>query len=386
MLFVFAAGTTLAQSNLFERGYVILNSRDTLIGYVKDLAVRTDLYLSVTFSDNQAGENSETYSPHEVMEYYYEPGLCFVSREIDLRDESGKRFLQCLVKGYASLCYYETTHWSVYILEKEGEPMQYLQRRTDDPGLMGQQSLEKLKDFVSGCPELLEKTENVSLYEKDLIRLVKQYNRCTRADREMILYKPGREKIYRVGVTAGLNLSDLEVHGNIPYRKANLSPGLGFNVGVGFDLNFVKRISLSVKTLLVSSNASLWDYPVDDPDTAFREDDVLFNLLYIDVPVTFKVNLTSGRVKTFVMGGIWYGVLVEQDIASQSTYPERSTTYTLDICRWKQGYTAGLGISIPSSRRSEISFEIGYIYQKAGGGNSDGFTMNTIFLQMSYLF
>lgn len=290
------------------------------------------------------------------------------------------------MKGYASLYYYETLESSVYILEQEGEPLQYLQGQPGDPLLMDQQSREKLKAFLSGCLELAGSAETLSFHGKDLIRLTKQYNRCTRADREMLLYRQGKEKAFRVGVTAGLNLSDLEVHGNIPYRNVNLRPGLGFNVGVGFDFSFLKRFSLDVKTLLVSSNSSLWDYPVEDPDTTFREDDVLFNFLYIDIPVTIKVNLTSGRMKTFVMGGIWYGVLVEQDIASQSTFPERSTPYTLDIYRWKQGYSAGLGIIMPSSRRSVISFEIGYIYQKAGGGSSDGFTMNSIFLQMSYLF
>ncbi len=386
LLFALATGTLLAQSNLFERGYVILNNRDTLLGFVKDLAVRTDLYLSVTFSDNQAGTNPVIYSPYEVIEYYYEPGLCFINREIDWNNESGKRFLQCLVKGYASLHYYETVEGSVYLLEKAGEPLQYLEEQPDDPRLMDQPSVEKMRDFVSGCPEVMEKVNTLSNQSKDLIRLIRQYNRCTRADQEIVLYKPGKEKSFRVGVTAGLNLSYLKIHADIPYRNVNLKPGMGFNLGVGFDFYFLKRFSVSVKTMLVSSNASLWDYPVDDPDTTFREDDVLFNFLYIDFPVALKVNLTSGRLKAFVEGGIWFGVLIEQDIASQSTFPERSTTYTLDINRLKQGYTGGFGIAIPSSRRSEISFEIGYIYQKAAAGSSDGFTMNNVFLQMSYLF
>jgi len=385
LLFALATGTLLAQSNLFERGYVILNNRDTLIGFVKDLAIRTDLYLSVTFSDNEAGENPVTYSPHEVIEYYYEPGLCFLSREIELKDESGRRFLQCLVKGYASLHYFETIKGSVYLLEKEGEPLQYLEEQPNDPRLMDQASVEKMRDFVSGCPEVMEKVNTLSNQSKDLIRLIRQYNRCTRADQNMVLYKLGKEKSFRVGVTAGLNLSYLKIRADIPYRNVNLKPGMGFNLGFGLDFYFLKRFSLNVKAMWVSYNASLWDHSMPN-DTAVREDDVLVNLSYIDFPVKLKVNLTSGRVKAFVTGGLWYGFLVEEDIATQSTIPEFSKTYNLNLDRLKQGYTGGFGMAIPSSRRSEISFEIGYIYQKAGGRGSDGFAMNNVFLQMSYLF
>ena len=88
LLFAIATSTTAAQSNRFEPGYVILNNRDTLFGFVKDLAVRKDLYMSVAFSGNQAGENPVTYSPNAVLEYYYEPGLCFVSREITWNSRS----------------------------------------------------------------------------------------------------------------------------------------------------------------------------------------------------------------------------------------------------------------------------------------------------------
>ncbi len=386
LLFVLATGTTLAQSNLFERGYVILNNRDTLFGYVKDLAVRTDLYLSVTFSDNQAGEKPVTYSPHEVIEYYYEPGLCFISHEIEWNNESGKRFLQCLVKGYASLFYYETAERSVYLLEKEGEPLQFLEEQPGDTRLMDQVSVERMRDFISGCPDLNEKIETLSTQDKDLIRLIKKYNWCIRADQEMVLYKPGKEKSFRIGVTAGLNLSDITVQGNTNYHNANLKLGMGFNLGVGLEFYFLNRFSGNLKVMWVSYNASLWDYPVDDPDTTFREDDVLINFSYIDFPVKLRFNFTQNRIKFFAFGGIWYGILVEQDIAVQSTRKGRSGVYPLDLDKLKRGYTGGLGITIPSSRRSEISFEIGYIYQKTGGGSSDGFTMNSVFLQMSYLF
>jgi len=386
LLFLLAAGTALAQSNLFERGYVILNNRDTLFGYVKDLTIRTDLYLSVTFSDNEAGENPVTYSPSEVIEYYYEPGLCFLSREIELKDESGRRFLQCLVKGYASLYYYETVEGSVYFLEKEGEPLQFLEKHPEDPRLMDQPSVEKMRDFVSGCPEVMEKVNTLSNQSKDLIRFIRQYNRCSGDDQEMVLYKPGKEKSFRVGVTAGFNLADLTVQGNTNYHDANLQVGMGFNLGVGFEFYFMKRFSAKMKVMWVSYNASIWDYPVDDPDTTFREDDVLINFSYIDFPVQLRFNLTQNRINTFIFGGFWYGILVEQDIAVQSTSEGKSGVYPLDLDKLKRGYTGGLGISIPSSRRSEISFEVGYIYQKAGGGNSDGFTMNNVFLQMSYLF
>ncbi len=386
LLFVIATGPVTAQSDLFEQGYVILNKGDTILGFVKDLAIRSDLYLSVTFSDNQAGENPVTYSPYEVLEYYYEPGLCFVSREIDFKNESGRRFLQCLVKGYASLLYYETADWSVYLLEKEGEPLKLLEEQTGDTQLMDQVSIDTMRDFVIDCPEMLEKINTLSCQSKDLTRFIKQYNRCSRADREMVIYKPGKEKAIRVGVTAGLNLSDITVQGSTNYHNANLKVGMGFNLGVGFEYYFLERFSARIKVIWASYNASLWDYPVDDPDTTFREDDVLINFSYIDFPVQIRLNLTQNRTKTFIFGGVWYGILVEQDIAVQSTREERSGVFPLELDKLRQGYTGGFGIAIPSTRRSEISFEFGYIYQKAGGRNSDGFYMHNVFLQMSYLF
>ena len=122
LLLVFlSAGFVVAQSNLFEQGYMILNSGDTLFGYIQDQAEKENLFLSVTYSDNQAGENPVTYTPYEVNEYYYEPGFCFVSRDNTVENDPGKLFLQCLVNGYASLYFYYTAEKSLFIIEKEGE-------------------------------------------------------------------------------------------------------------------------------------------------------------------------------------------------------------------------------------------------------------------------
>jgi hypothetical protein len=384
LLITLNTGMALSQSDLFEQGYVILNDGDTLIGYVKDPVERENLYVSVIYSDNQAGENPVSYTPYEVDEYYYEPGFCFVSWDKDLPDDLGKIFLQCLVKGFASIYLYELDQKQVFFLEK-GDGSTVFIEKGSSTDVMDHSTREVLKNFLSDCSDLTTKVDNLQFKAEDLIKLIKHYNRCSNASREMIIYKLGKERVFRVGVTTGINLTDLQVHAPIPYQDMNLKTGLGFNIGLGLEFYFLNRLTANVQAVWASYNASLWNQSMPN-DTAVRKDDVLFNFSYMDFPVKLKVNLSNNRIKTFLFGGLWYGVLVEQDIASQSTIPEESKTFTLDLDKLKKGYTSGFGVAIPSSRRSEISFEIGYIYQKAKTGNSDGLTLQNFYLQISYLF
>jgi hypothetical protein len=374
----------VAQSDLFEQAYLILTTGDTLFGFVKDPANRSDLHLSVTYSENQAGENPVTYSPFEVVEYYYEPGFCFISRETSLPDDPEKLFFQCLVRGYASLYQYETGQKQVFLLEKRNEPALYIVQPAREE-TMDLSSREKLDEFVSDCGGLIT-NQDMQFTVEDLIRLMKQYNRCSQASKEMVVYKMGKDRKFRIGVTMGINLSDLTIFDDsIPYHDMNLKIGMGFNVGLGMEVYFLKRFTFNVKAMWVSYNASLWNQEMPN-DTAVRKDDLLLNFSYLDFPVKLKVNLTDDRFTTFLFAGAWFGILVEEDIAAQSTIPEFSTTWSLNLDKLKQGYTAGFGLSIPASRRSEISFEAGYIYQKAKAGNSDGLSFQNFFLQMSYLF
>ena len=250
---------------------------------------------------------------------------------------------------------------------------------------MDLESTERLRNFISDCPGVAEKVNTLSFKGDALVKVIKRYNRCSMANQEIIIYRLGKERKFRVGVTTGINLSDLTIDAPIPYQGVDLKLGLGFNVGLGVEVYFLKRFSVNVKVMWVSYNASLWNHPMPN-DTVVRKDDVLVNFSYMDFPVELKVNLSTNRIKTFLFGGLWYGVLVEQDIASQSTIPGESKTYALDLDKLKRGYTGGFGIAVPSSRRSEISFEIGYIHQQATAGDYDGLTMNNFYLQMSYLF
>ena len=250
LLFTFSSGIVLSQSDLYEQGYLILSNGDTLFGYVKDPALRESLYLSVTYSDNQAGENSVTYNPFEVNEYYYEPGFCFVSRIDNLREDPGRIFMQCLVEGYASIYSYEFEQKQIFILQKEKIPAVYLEKLSGNDR-MDQPSREKLMNFLSDCSDITDKVNNLQFKADDLVKLVKLYNRCLRASRETIVYKLDKERVFRVGVTMGINLSEIKVHAPIDYQDLNLKTGLGFNIGVGFDFYFLNRFTANVKIMWV---------------------------------------------------------------------------------------------------------------------------------------
>lgn len=194
-----------------------------------------------------------------------------------------------------------------------------------------------------------------------------------------------RENIgIRGGVTTGLNLSDMLIYADFPYKEADLERGAGFNVGIGMELLFFSRLSVNLRVMWTTYNASLWDFEI--PDTALHEDDVVFNFSYMDLPLELKFYISGKRFTPFIFGGMRYGILVEQDIAAQSTIEAHSQTYTLGLDKLKRGYTGGIGFAFALTGGSEIQAEVGYSHHSGRNGTREVFSIGSYFLELSYFF
>ena len=169
----------------YERGYIITNSNDTLVGLVKDRkqAPFGKLYKKVYFKNKH---KKKKYSPSQIKEYK-QGYLVFESVWMDISshlinekytsipNRGEKEFLKVIEKGY--LTYYQR--------EFEYSDSDYIDqislfKRADENFLVrvtqGVFGLKKksLIAYFSDCPELVNKIENNEL--KTPIEIVRFYN------------------------------------------------------------------------------------------------------------------------------------------------------------------------------------------------------------------
>lgn len=179
----FLASFASAQSN-FKEGYIITNENDTVTGFV-DFRTSEINSRSCRFRANETGE-IKTYYPGEISGYrFIKEGKFYVSRNIEIEGQKQEVFLEYLLKGIVSLYYYVGDR-DYYFVENEEGKMTGIGKKEDEKVYSDKfritflkkdnRYIGMLKNVFQQSQSTVDKLDNISYNQKDIINVTKNYH------------------------------------------------------------------------------------------------------------------------------------------------------------------------------------------------------------------
>jgi len=290
----------------YRKGYVVTNAGDTLSGSVS----YRDGHKAFKFCNFKSSEaqSATTYEPGAIRAYGFFNDKVFQSREIVLEGKSNTVFLELIVRGHASLFKFANT----FFIEKDSSGLQQLKNEVKEVVVNGKPALQETHQYIGtlnmllfDCSELSKAVHDIQLNEKALTTLIMDYNRCK--GHKNIIYKAKKPwtKLV-VGVTAGLNISRLNVNPSIEYPalQSNFSDYKSAITGISFDVfspRINERLSLHGDVFYVRSK--YYQYDRYQPYVTIERDYVTIDLQQIKIPIGIRYTFpTSGFSPYFNIG------------------------------------------------------------------------------------
>jgi len=194
--FLFTNVLAFSQAD-FRKGYIITTSNDTIngeINYQGDL-----LNSNKCLFRKSKGDLITEYSPYDILGYrFIESGKFYISKNIS--SEKGQRtiFLEYLIKAKVNVYYYrdEDGIKDHYLINKDTSKIIELPPLENLVNANGGQYLEEnsrsiyiLKYFLSDCPDIYSKIEQIRIDHKPLIDLAKTYHQKICKTEQCIVYQ-----------------------------------------------------------------------------------------------------------------------------------------------------------------------------------------------------
>jgi hypothetical protein len=182
-----------AQADKFGAGYVITSKGDSLNGFI---LIQDQNFNSKTCRFKEPAESElKTYSPNEIKAYGIGTKKRYVAYTIKSGETNEKVFISCIVKGKASLFYFQER----YFIDS-GNGLQELVTSTTNvtrDGKVYSQPLPVYKGVLQAamndCPTIHENLKGTSLKKNDLTKLFEDYHKCI--GQSATVYESGAGKI-----------------------------------------------------------------------------------------------------------------------------------------------------------------------------------------------
>lgn len=239
---IFVHVTLFGQAD-FSHGYLILNSNDTLYGYID---LRDSKYNSqiCRFRENMDSEIHE-YRPFNIKAYYFDIGKFYISKVIKLNSAIDTVFVEYLVDGVVNLYYYKDEKNIYYIFEKEGNEPVYI--TNNEVYTIAENGVKYVKEnitnrglliyYLNEYPEIREKIYKMKLEQKYIIPMIDEYNRKICPDEECIIYSKNIKSVFSLGPTFGLNQNRV-LFGASGYQVGNESVDYGMLYGISAESTY----------------------------------------------------------------------------------------------------------------------------------------------------
>ncbi|MEO6169255.1 MAG: hypothetical protein ABIO46_11450 [Chitinophagales bacterium] len=329
ILFLFTCYTAHAQKN-FVSGIVVLNSGDTLKGFISDEEWKVNpkiIYFKTTTESAFV-----KYTPLTTRMFRITNGNWYVSYT-GLVDGSSLKipelkynpnpptvldtlFLRVLVAGNAALLYArdyrERDH---FFILKTGDTIaelgynKFLVSGYDGTHTkVNEVYRSQLVKLVADCPSLSEKIMGIPLvYNRDdFVALIKQYNSC---DGAAIEYAESKERWdFGFSVLAGVNWCRLRFTSdkNTFLKTIDMDRSLGYAAGLGFNAIIPRnRKQWSIFNMVYLKNYTA--YGNTELNLADAENSVYIDFHYLKLATSIRYTSPKGAVKPFIGLGMTNG-------------------------------------------------------------------------------
>lgn len=359
--------TASAQKN-FVKGFIVLNSGDTLQGLISDEEWKINprhIYFKST-----PDAAASAYSPVNTSMFRIENGNWYVSYTGKVDGTSlqvsqltynpkpvyitDTLFVRVLVAGAADLYYArDSRERDHFFIRKAGDTLTELQYNkyliSDYAGTHTRANEGfriQLQNLVNDCPSLSENFMGMPIAYKrdDFVSLVKSYNSC---DGKSNTYAEEKEKwVFEFSVIAGINSSKMRFTGSEDSYLAftEMERSLGYAAGIAFNAIIPRnnqQWSVSNKLFLKNyeafGNTTSIDY---DPEQA-----IYLDYLYLKLATTLRYTALKGLVSPFIGVGITNAYAIKEE--NTRSYSNGSVTELFDgPRRYEFGWIAEAGFAV----------------------------------------
>jgi hypothetical protein len=353
----------------FRPGYVVTHDADTLHGLV-DYNEGPNAYRVCTFKQSK-DDQSTSYKPNEISSYGFADDKLFTARQITMPDKTSEHvFLEVILKGLVSLYKFNSIFW----IDKGGKQLSYLTNESELTTIEGQrfarssnQHIATLNMFLFDCIELRSRIERIHLHERQLSKLVQDYNTCQGVP--VVNYKIKKPwKKFTLGLTSGGNISQIEFEpnafnehlaGSFVVSKSAL---LGFSLGISSP-KLSERISFHADAFFTRSKYH--NFRLVEESTSTRRNYTTIEVEQLKLPLGFRYTFPDRKFRPYVNAGLsntfhlssgssW--VLERESNNAVETFQQEA----LQVGKNQLGIWGGLGVLTLINHKFNAFFELRY--------------------------
>jgi hypothetical protein len=348
----------------FWPGYVLLNEKDTLSGFI---AAQTD-YLNCrqcVYSKTVDGDSKTYYSPTEIIGYRYENGRYFISKSIELDTIQKTVFVEFLVNGVSNLYYYRNDNDYYFVENENSELTRLFYNEVHFYNEWGHEKIKyneqykgALKYLYRDYPELYGSINQLHFDQKSLIKISKKYHEKVCPDEECIVYSKSTKNKAFFETKLGLSYSLLGVETSSDYAS-----DVSVNIGVHFRFvparifyrwNFLFGIDYSN----ASYSGEFLNTILEDINGTSIEDNWRIDLKYhmIKIPLMAQYTFPLKNIQPSIFFGY------DNIFVLNSEYSDYGTSHYLGkagFTKYLSGFIFGIGLGheMKNNRRLFLDFE-----------------------------
>ena len=356
LLLLILSYNAFAQSE-FRPGYIINMAGDTLTGFV-DYKESSANNRMCSFKENKSAKTQQ-FGTDDIRAYGFKNDRAYEVKHIQKKDEETiKAFVEVLVKGKLNLYIYE----SRFFVEKNLDELLELKNEKEETYVndtrvirSSNEHIATLNTLMIECQDLLDKIEKVTLSQRSLVALVKNYNECVAPGEYVILKEDKKWLVTKVGIAGSANTetlsfssseSSLDLFNHANFDRSHY-PAAGFVFNLASP-RILEKLSLQVEGFYSAynfvGNADYTSYSED----AFSRNDFTLELTSLKLNTAFRYTFLGKATTPYINIGISNRLLVNNKalrIKETETNNKIETSEYTDtfLNRHHVGFFAGVG-------------------------------------------
>jgi|WetSurMetagenome_2_1015567.scaffolds.fasta_scaffold00002_202 hypothetical protein len=333
-LLIIITNNIFSQKNL-KPGYVVLNSNDTLKGFIDYRGDILNCSKCVFYSNIEA--QATTYNPGDIKAYRFNEGRYYISRNIKIKSKEKVVFLEYLVNGITSLYFYRDDLGDYYFIEKGGNIYELSHSLTvisdGERDYYKESNLYKgqLKVIYGEANDLMPKINNARFDRKTMMKLSEDYHNITCSDRKCIIYEkklPG--SIITFGPILRYDFITATYEGfmsNFDHENRQ-----SFRIGAGMNVQLIsvnEKLNFELKALIGKEKSH--GYYSGTSGEIMNTYTLDFSTTKITIIPDIKYIYPSGKVRPSVSLGLEYGQVISQNSTYKIQHLLNGTVFSEDV-------------------------------------------------------
>jgi len=333
------ASTIYGQTD-FRPAYIIDLNNDTIHGQIDN----GEEVSNSKFCHFRISEEAEVveYLPEAISAYHFIDGKYYVSESIDLDGNQELVFVECLVKGSASLFYMRNDEVELYFIQKEGADLVALTNEYREVQIDGNVTKVRSKNYIrmlkatlADCKEIQSSIDNAKLTHRSLKAITCKYNDCIGEGETCISYDHGSGVTFRIGPVIGYSLQHFSMKGNNIFGAFDFDNSHDLVVGFLMDLSFSKtdnKLSIQLEAELGKSDFhALYDEPAEGGPFTHYYYDVNFQSASLKFFLGPEYNFGRGKYSPSLGGGLMLHKYIKPDFRYEV---ETNTSGSISYEEW----------------------------------------------------